>query len=435
MGDIFLRFDVEDWLTPAADWALERILEELERVGARANFAVVGLKARALVGRGRGDLLRRMARLGSVGYHSYSHSVHPTLAEDLEPRSRGDAERRFVEREGPGVAALAAAGTPPVFFTQPGANWVPEVLERGPDMGLRAFISEAWNTYLKPSRTVYWYGAQLFWSPPVDMPKGLLFRLPSGSADAVAAVREPFSAGEPAMVVTHPTELITHHFWDQDNFGYGETRLPLTPGPAMAAASWDQKLRGWREYLDGLSALEPRYLTVDDWLSRVRPPGPVVVDRGTLVAGLRRHGLGAIAVGDDWLSAAEVVVAAALLAEGAGGPVSVPRVLAPAGAIEDRDPAAAILEKIARDGRLPEQVGAADSASWAPGFLQQVLGVLPPVHVADYVRPASEQHWDWPIFRAGFTAPRLLQEARRQAWTLKPAVFGPSEGPRSASRS
>ncbi len=423
MSDLFLRFDVEDWLTPAADWALEHILDELERVGARANFAIVGLKARALAERGRTDLLQRMARLGTIGFHSYSHSLHPTLAEELEPMSREAAESRFVEREAVGVGELQNGGVSPVFFTQPGANWVPEVLERGPELGLRAFISESWNTYLHPTRTLYWYGRVLYWSPPVDVPKGLLFRLPTGAEEAVGEAAQALSAGGPAMVVTHPTELVTRYFWDQDNFGGGMTRHPLVAGPALPATDWDGKLRGFRRYVDGLHALQARYVTVDDWLSRVRPAGPVAVDRATLSEALATRGLDALFTGDDWLSAAEAVLAAALLAESPGGAVSVPRLLAPSGTIADTDSADALLEKVRRDGRLPERVGEWHIAAWAPRFLGRTTGVTPPLRFPERVRPAAEQHWDWPIFRPGFTAERLLEEARRQAWTLKPAML------------
>ena len=423
MSDLFLRFDVEDWLTPAADWALEHILDELERVGARANFAVVGLKARALVERGRTDLLQRMAHLGTVGFHSYSHSLHPTLAEELEPLAREEAESRFVDREGVGVRELLDGGVPPVFFTQPGANWVPEVLERGPDLGLQAFISESWNTYLHPTRTLYWYGRVLYWSPPVDVPKGLLFRLPAGAEDAVAQVARALADGGPAMVVTHPTELVTHYFWDQDNFGGGVTRSPLIAGPALPEVAWEAKLLGFRRYLEGLHALRPRYVTVSDWLAAVRPAGPVEIDRATLHEALAAHGLDALFTGDNWLSAAEAVLAAALLAESPGGAVRVPRLLAPSGTIADTDAAAALLEKVRRDGRLPERVGEWHISAWAPRFLARTLGVAAALRFTERVRPARDQHWDWPIFPPGFTAERLLEESRRQAWTLKPAIL------------
>ncbi|PYR56721.1 MAG: hypothetical protein DMF91_21270, partial [Acidobacteria bacterium] len=40
-----------------------------------------------------------------------------------------------------------------------------------------------------------------------------------------------------------------------------------------------------------------------------------------------------------------------------------------------------------------------------------------------YVADDSPALWSWPIFPEGFHAPRIMELARLQAWTLKPAVF------------
>ena len=40
-----------------------------------------------------------------------------------------------------------------------------------------------------------------------------------------------------------------------------------------------------------------------------------------------------------------------------------------------------------------------------------------------YVADDSPRLWDWVIFPEGFHAPRIMELARLQAWTLKPAVF------------
>lgn len=40
-----------------------------------------------------------------------------------------------------------------------------------------------------------------------------------------------------------------------------------------------------------------------------------------------------------------------------------------------------------------------------------------------YVATDSPDLWDWPIFPKGFHAPRIMQLARLQAWTLKPALL------------
>jgi hypothetical protein len=38
-----------------------------------------------------------------------------------------------------------------------------------------------------------------------------------------------------------------------------------------------------------------------------------------------------------------------------------------------------------------------------------------------YVATDAKRAFDWPIHPAGFSAPQLLELARLQAWTLKPA--------------
>jgi hypothetical protein len=40
-----------------------------------------------------------------------------------------------------------------------------------------------------------------------------------------------------------------------------------------------------------------------------------------------------------------------------------------------------------------------------------------------YVAADSVELWSWPIFPEGFHAPRIMELARLQAWTLKPAVL------------
>jgi hypothetical protein len=44
-----------------------------------------------------------------------------------------------------------------------------------------------------------------------------------------------------------------------------------------------------------------------------------------------------------------------------------------------------------------------------------------------FVAEDSTQLWSWPIFPEGFHAPRIMELARLQAWTLKPAVMRRSQ--------
>src|SRR6185369_12547596 len=76
---VVLWFDTEDYIEPAADDAALRIATDLEKLGVRATFKVVGEKARVLESRGRRDVIRALAQ-HDIGYHSNYHSIQPTPA-------------------------------------------------------------------------------------------------------------------------------------------------------------------------------------------------------------------------------------------------------------------------------------------------------------------------------------------------------------------
>lgn len=75
-ADVFymLWFDTEDYVEPAADDAAMRLALELEKMGVRATFKIVGEKARVLDQRGRTDVIRALAR-HDIGYHAENHSI------------------------------------------------------------------------------------------------------------------------------------------------------------------------------------------------------------------------------------------------------------------------------------------------------------------------------------------------------------------------
>jgi len=45
---------------------------------------------------------------------------------------------------------------------------------------------------------------------------------------------------------------------------------------------------------------------------------------------------------------------------------------------------------------------------------------------ADYVSADDPRLWGWVIFPQGFRAPAMMELAKRQAWTLKPAILAAS---------
>lgn len=77
---VVLWFDTEGYILPQSDDAAKRLAEFLTGQGVQATFKVVGEKARTLERRHRTDVILALQK-HSIGYHSNSHSQHPTPAE------------------------------------------------------------------------------------------------------------------------------------------------------------------------------------------------------------------------------------------------------------------------------------------------------------------------------------------------------------------
>jgi hypothetical protein len=68
---------------------------------------------------------------------------------------------------------------------------------------------------------------------------------------------------------------------------------------------------------------------------------------------------------------------------------------------------AAVIEELIAMGKKPEQVKVREGKFTAD----------------QYVAEDSTRLWGWVIFPEGFHAPKIMELARLQAWTLKPAML------------
>jgi hypothetical protein len=92
-----------------------------------------------------------------------------------------------------------------------------------------------------------------------------------------------------------------------------------------------------------------------------------------------------------------------------------------------------------KHGRIPDEVWIGSRAISPQDYLATCAAVVeqsgsaavPPgvdlrsgrLSAEKYVAKDSPSLWDWPIFPDGFHAPDLMELARLQAWTLKPAIL------------
>ncbi len=435
-----IRFDVEDFLTPESDHALEQLMRSMHRHEMPGSYGLVGKKVQALLQREQKLVLEWLQAEPALGFHSTSHSEHPTIAEELQALDYETAKARLVAREASGVEMVEKALRMPMYFTQPGANWVPETLEALDELGMDTFFSDSWNSYLIDLPYPYWYGDVLYLGFRVQNPRPFGLRLPQVLDQAVAMVEEAqnWPDGHYFMIMMHPTELVTTAFWDAVNFGQGQTHHPLVPAPLRPAEDQARALHAFDAFLERIRRLPRiRWENCADVRRAVLPREPVVVLREPLLRSLARDGLGPIELPTGTVSAAEAVSAAAYFwlnprassvrLRTVQAPSTWPVTVSPAGwPVADsrlRQVAQHLAEVGVKGGRLPDTVCElalpdAVAALWHAQFAK-----APPLRwrFLEYVKEPHALHWDWPIFPPGFQPMRFWHDARRLAWTLKRA--------------
>lgn len=446
-----IRLDVEDYLTPESDDALAVLVELLDRHRLPASLGFVGEKARALQRHGRHALLEHIASRFAVGFHSTSHSRHPTIGEELADLPYAAGVAAFLERERSGVEAVRDAVGAPGYFTQPGGNWVPQAVHALPHWGMRGYFSEEWNSYLTTRFVPYWWEGLLHLALPVPAPRPLLHGMPDNVEVALRMIQNAVLAlpeGGMFCIVLHPTEMVTTEFWDAVNFGGGKTRDVLVPAPLRPVPERRRVVESLDRYLGALAAL-PQVVWRDfdslwQTVAATKPEGGPVRTETVLKAW--QDGIGWGKAGAGYFSAADAVgyLAERILDGAESGPMPdtvrapldwrVTPVAPGTGPLWSRSTvraAAAELVEILQHhgGRLPNRVAGQDVAEAAGRFAAYLGSASDPIDTPvlrlaflDEVKPTTALHWDWPIFPPGFQPRNLWEETRRLAWSLKPAL-------------
>lgn len=476
---VILWFDTEDYILPADDEACKRLAQMLTDRHIRATFKVVGEKARVLESRGRRDVIAALKK-HDIAYHANLHSVHPTPTEYLADCGLEEGVEEFVRREGGGaedvrrIFSVSTLGC----YGQPGSSWAPQAIAALPRLRVAphdtpCYVDEGDHVGLnqKPfwymgALTVYHMG-QNWTRMELHEPAALE---PAKEKVSKIAARLSGEGDGLISIFYHPCEWVHRQFWDGVNFSRGanppreDWKLP----PQRSQRETDEAFLRFGKYIDHIRALPGvRFVTATElpllYPDSVRTQGASRADltelASRLVQGAQR-GIDFQLVGDrayspadqfELLARAVADLAAGrktefpLVAKGVLGPSSAP----PSSSVTNpvpwpafRDAALDTADFVSRRRALPSRVFIGADAV-APGqFLialaevwlrQQKGGQLP--NEAIHIGPSSElltaRHiasdtpglfGGWVIHKENFQAPKLLELARLQAWTLKPAI-------------
>jgi len=467
---VTLWFDTEDYILPQDDDAAKRLAEMLTGLGVRATFKVVGEKARVLESRGRKDVIAALKR-HDIGYHSNTHSQQPTIAVYLQHAGWEDGRAEFHRREAQGARDVQRIfGVTPVAYGQPGSAWAPQAYPALRDMGIGMYLDEADHVGIDDQP--FYYGGML----NVFKMRSNLARMELRGGASLAEGKARFTKSYEALrakgggtisIYYHPNEWVHTEFWDGVNFrkGANPPRDEWTLPGTRPAAETEQAFQDFEQYVRFMKALPgvrfvtatelmkiyedralPRSFHRDDILALARSVQKEITfqrfDGYTLSAAdvfslltTAMAGLSAVNELPGNLKVARLDGPARTYAASSGG---APSSKFPRNAFERAVLDAADFSRT--HSRIPDEVWiGAESLSPADylATLGQALddrittGKAPSEIVrrtghftADrYVADDSPALWGWVIFPEGFHAPRIMELARLQAWTLKPAVL------------
>jgi peptidoglycan/xylan/chitin deacetylase (PgdA/CDA1 family) len=467
---ILIWFDTEDYILPPSDDAAKRLADFLTAEGVQATFKLVGEKARTLERRGRSDVIASL-RNHDIGYHANTHSQHPTPAEYESTVDWETGVEEFTRRERPGFEDVQRIlGKTPCCYGQPGSSWAPQSFAALRSWGVRLYLDEGSQVGLdgKP----FWYGGLLNIFNTAD---GERLR-PNDNWDNLeqskANFREIYTrmssqpSGGLISLYFHPCEFIHQWFWDL-NFAHGANppRKEWKQPPQKSAA--DQKrtfgyFEGLVRYMKGFRNV--RFITGTQALGlypdKARDRDFSAGEIATIAEGVTSQ-VSFQQRGDYALSPSEILelltsyvamstskngkASAVRLTQTADGPTSPPPALEKAITVPWRQFLSTVLDVrdfVAMNNRVPDAVWLGSTAVPPEDYLVALAEVgrrlstaqespetvtIAPAQLAaaEHVAEDSVKIWDWPIFPEGFHSARLMELARLQAWTLKPAIVSP----------
>jgi hypothetical protein len=454
-------FDTEDFILPQADDAAKRLAEMFSRRNVKATFKIVGEKAKMLEERGRDDVILALAK-NEIAYHSTWHSVHPTPSEYSRDLGWQEGVSEFIRREGVGLETLRRVfGVNASCYGQPGGSWTPQSYAALHTFGIPVYLDV--TSHVNLNDRPFWYCGILTVLELGDcvMRTGWTdeeVRQACAKFDQVhhKLVQE---GGGIISIFYHPCEFVHRQFWDGVNFSHGvnpprsQWKLP----PLKSPEEQEQAFKAFETYLEHIVKHSGVRLVTAREIPSLYPDrvysSPLRRSDVHAVAEAFGKRLSYVELNTRIVSAAEGMLALAHFVakvdkgsepeqvelEFAYGPASRAERFATEGTFSwdaTQQAARELVDIVHETKQLPSVVWVAGQPLRPEDFAVTLASAVAAGHYTSafpmqraeleakkFVADDAPGLWGWVIFPKGFNAPHLMELARLQAWTIKPAVL------------
>jgi hypothetical protein len=465
---VVLWFDTEDYILPADDDAALHLATFLTGEGVRATFKVVGEKARTLERRKRDDVIAALKK-HEIGYHSNWHSVEPTPALYLSTLGWDEGVAEFDRREGPGRDDVERVfGAAPSCYGQPGSSWGPQSYGAMRKWGMGVYLDAGRHVNLD-DKPCYYCGVLNLYKLEHQLRADLKNPKDEPAAEenfAKARTKLLAEGGGVVSIFYHPCEFVHKEFWDGVNFRAG-ANPPREKWKLPGEQSEEEKKSSYKVFEDYIHFMkrfpDVQFITTSEAAKLYRDKArgrsfardelkAVAAAVGEQELTFQRHGDYALSAAEAFLLLNDYVAGRYAgrpperveLKASPLGPTSPAPPLAAAGVTTDWSQfgrtAADVADYIRKQGRIPGSVWLGAKPVPPEAYLRSLGEVSrdlldgkdPPETIdvkpaalaaAKYVADDDPKLWGWVIFPPDFHAPELMALAKRQAWTLKPALL------------
>lgn len=464
---VYVWFDIEDYVTKESDGLPLIAFEILEKCSVPVTCKIVAEKIRRLEENGRTDVISAISR-HDVGYHLDTHSQHPTLYEYLADLDILAGAEQFLARETAGLdKARQTFSRDPSCFGHPGPTWAPHVYPALAKMKIPVYLDE--TPILNLESQPYWYCGVLNLNGANR--NFLSFDYTFEHENGLELLKRRFKrihgtlrkkGGGTVSVLFHLHTFINREFWDESNFANGKNprkedyKRPPTQPKEITERAW----KNFEEFIRYMSSFKDvEFITATDAARIYHRQAHANLDKQQLekIAKHFSHSNKYMKLENDFISPAEAfyVVTKALISHSTGSTPERLEVKEPLGPMapfrtvgkrqvrtDDFVTAAKVaVNFIDSQNCLPTSISIDSHAELSPhDFLATACRLLL-VTLSD--RPLSKEiklstsrtpntscinsasfrkACKWKVLPHGFQAPKILEQIRLQAWTLRPAT-------------
>jgi len=210
--EVIFSFDTEDFTSHRNSDAVLGLATMLTEEGVIGHFGVVGLVAEQLMNSGRQDVIEAL-QPHILGFHSWRHTVHPTMAEvcDREDADAASAELEVMEQNGLDLLRRAFGDKPIMFAVPPGSDVTFNAQYFYERMGIPfyfgGFINDADNSLIDYCGMIQ-----------IPYTVGLEDIFLSANRRDPEAVLDELSKFKRVIIFHHPNLSVKKVFWDALNY-------------------------------------------------------------------------------------------------------------------------------------------------------------------------------------------------------------------------